>query len=139
MHRADEAGADELMALAVQVVAKRACAEAALLFDRTASPLRDSFGSGELEAFAQRRGKVPAAAARLAAKDAVREALLQAGISREILPAPADIRIARDAFGRPSVDLPDAVASWLSQAGLGLELSLTHADALAAAVAVIAP
>lgn len=123
----------------VQVAAKRACADAAALFGDATSPLRDSFGSGELEALAQRRGRVSAAAARLAAKDAIREALFRAGLSRAALPRPADIRVDRNPFGRPLVDLPDAVASWLSQAGLGLDLSLTHTDALAAAVVVIAP
>ena len=97
------------------------------------------FTPGEVAELCGRRNRGPASAARFWGKVAVRRALLRAGMPPVPVLRLQEIRLQSDRFGRPEVDLPAPAAEWLAGAGLGLDLSLSHAGRRVLAAAVVAP
>lgn len=90
----------------------------------------------ELSALASRRNKAAATTSRMMAKSAIRRVLRRAGMKD--VPKPSKCVIAVEPNGRPWVDLPSETVEWLTKAGLGLDISLSHTHDRAFAVAVIA-
>jgi phosphopantetheinyl transferase (holo-ACP synthase) len=86
----------------------------------------------------RRRGFDQAAAARAAAKEALRDALAWSGIQRALQPPAQTIVVRHDSRGRPHVELPEEAAAWMVAQGLKFDISIAHDSGRGAAAAVVA-
>lgn len=96
------------------------------------------FTDAERSYLATRPDPTGHAAARIAAKEAVYKALQSLPGARGV--GWREIEVTRDADGRPAIALHGLAARLASEAGgIRIEISLTHSDSTAGAVAVLHP
>lgn len=111
---------------------------ARLLDSKGEQALTRFFTAAEREYLSTRPDPTGHAAARIAAKEAVYKALQSLPGARGV--GWREIEVTRDADGRPAIVLHGLAARLADEAGgMKIEISLTHSESTAGAVAVIHP
>lgn len=111
---------------------------ARLLDNKGEQALTRFFTAAEREYLSTRPDPTGHAAARIAAKEAVYKALQSLPGARGV--GWREIEVTRDADGRPAIVLHGLAARLADEAGgMKIEISLTHSESTAGAVAVIHP
>ena len=109
-----------------------------LLLSKGDQALTRFFTDAEREYLATRPDPTGHAAARIAAKEAVYKALQSLPGARGV--GWREIEVTRDGDGRPAILLHGLAARLVSEAGdIRIEISLTHSESTAGAIAVLHP